>query len=73
MSSYDKLFDILLKIRDAREHFMTYSANDIKKLLASKRKAALRQLYQLESMITDLRESLIIEQSQSGSTVDCRN
>jgi hypothetical protein len=73
MSSYDKLFNILLTLRDTREHFLTYSASDIKKLLASKRKAALRQLYELESMITDLRESLIIEQSQTGPTVECRD
>lgn len=61
MSTYDKIFDILLILRDTREHFQTYSATDIKKLIASKKKLALRRLYKLESMITDLRESLIIE------------
>lgn len=48
-------------LRDTREHFQTYSASDIKKLIASKRKLALQRLYKLESMIADLRESLIIE------------
>jgi hypothetical protein len=61
MSTYDKIFDILLMVRDTREHFQTYSSTDIKKLIASKKKTALQRLYKLESMITDLRESLIIE------------
>ncbi len=47
-------------LRDTREHFQTYSAADINKLIASKRKAALERLYKLESMITDLRESLLL-------------
>jgi hypothetical protein len=59
METYDKIFDILLILRDTREHFQTYSAADIKKLIASKRKTALQKLYKLESMITDLRESLL--------------
>ena len=42
MSTYDKIFDILLMLRDTREHFQTYSAADIKKLIASKKKLALR-------------------------------
>jgi hypothetical protein len=41
MSTYDKLFDILITVRDTREHFKCYSANDLKKLLASKEKKAL--------------------------------
>jgi hypothetical protein len=61
MSLYDKIFDIFIMLRDTREHFQTYSASDIKKLIASKRKLALQRLYKLESMIADLRESLIIE------------
>lgn len=55
-------------LRDTREHFQCYSANDIKKLIASKRKAALNKLYKLESMITDLRESLIIENDVNDLT-----
>lgn len=41
MSTYDKIFDILLMVRDTREHFQTYSSTDIKKLIASKKKTAL--------------------------------
>jgi hypothetical protein len=36
---------------------MTYSAQDIKKLVASKQRRALKQLYKLEAMIADLRET----------------
>jgi hypothetical protein len=68
---YEKLFDILLVLRDTREHFHTYSAPDINRLIASKMKAvtmrepkALEQLYRLEAMITDLRETLIIAKSE---------
>ena len=68
MSSYDKIFDILLMLRDTREHFKCYSAADIKKLIASKKKLALQRLYKLESMITDLRESLIIENDDNFLT-----
>ena len=57
---YEKLFDTLLVLRDTREHFCTYSAKDIKALIAVKLKSvreprALQQLYQLETMITELR------------------
>ena len=66
---YEKLFDTLLILRDVRERFQTYSASDIKALIASKMKAinkepkALEHLYLLEKMITELREALI--------TVEC--
>lgn len=66
---YDKIFDILLVLRDTREHFQTYSAADIKKLIASKRKAALKKLYNLESMIADLRKSLIIEGDDASASL----
>jgi hypothetical protein len=69
MATYDKIFDILLMLRDTREHFQTYSASDIKKLIASKRKLALKRLYKLESMITDLRESLIIEDDHASASL----
>lgn len=69
MATYDKIFDILLMLRDTREHFKTYSAADIKKLIASKRKLALKRLYKLESMITDLRESLIIEGDDASASL----
>jgi hypothetical protein len=71
MSTYDKLFDILITVRDTREHFKCYSANDLKKLLASKKKKALDKLYILESMITDLRESLIIENEGALTSLLC--
>ena len=63
---YEKIVDILIVLRDTREHFIGYSASDIKKLIAAKMKAvrrepkALEQLYRLEAMITDLRQTLII-------------
>jgi hypothetical protein len=69
MSLYDKIFDIFIMLRDTREHFQTYSASDIKKLIASKRKLALQRLYKLESMIADLRESLIIENEDATATL----
>ena len=61
---YYKLHDMLLVLRDTRERFRTYSATDIKELIANKLKslrepAALKELYKLESMITDLRFSLM--------------
>jgi len=57
---YGKLFDTLLTLRDVREHFSTYSARDINALIAAKMKSvreprALKQLYELETMITELR------------------
>ena len=62
---YEKILDTLLVLRDVRERFQTYSASDIKALIASKMKAikrepkALEHLYMLERMITDLRETLV--------------
>lgn len=61
---YYKVHDMLLVLRDTRERFSTYSAKDIKELIANKLKSvrepvALKELYQLESMITDLRFSLM--------------
>ena len=62
---YEKLFDILLAVRDARERFQCYSAADIKKLIEAKMKAktlrepvALGELYRLETMIRGLWESM---------------
>ena len=54
---YYKIFDTLRVLRDVRDEFMTYSAQDIKKLVASKQRRALKQLYRLEAMIADLREA----------------
>ena len=60
---YEKVLDTFLILRDVRERFSTYSASDIKKLIAAKMKAvreplALKHLYELEKAIADLRESL---------------
>ena len=67
---YEKIVDILIVLRDTREVFIGYSASDIKKLIAAKMKAvrrepkALEQLYRLEAMITDLRQTLIIAKEE---------
>jgi hypothetical protein len=57
---YGELFDTMLLLRDVAYEFKCYSANDIKKLIASKMKAvrevkALKHLYQLEEAIGALR------------------
>ena len=64
-SLYEKVFDTLLVVRDVRERFHAYSARDINALIASKLKSksarepeALRHLYRLEAMISELRVSL---------------
>jgi len=63
---YNKLLNILIVLRDTQEHFKPYSAADIKKLIQSKLESktikeprALRELYILENMIHDLRETLL--------------
>jgi hypothetical protein len=63
---YEKIFDIFLALRDTRERFKTYSAQDIKKLIAAKlnaktqkEPAPLQELYNLEKMITELRHTFI--------------
>jgi hypothetical protein len=68
---YEKLFDTLLVLRDARERFHCYSAADIKKLIATKMNAktlrepaALAELYKLETMIRELRESMEAAKSE---------
>ena len=54
---YDKLFNTLLTLRDARDHFKCYSATDLKRLIASKKKKAMQHLYTLEAEIADLRKA----------------
>ena len=56
---YEKIFDIFLALRDARERFKTYSAPDINKLIAAKlnaksqkEPAPLQELYNLEKTIS---------------------
>lgn len=68
---YEKIFDIFLALRDARERFKTYSAPDINKLIAAKlnaksqkEPAPLQELYNLEKMITELRHAFIEERDR---------
>lgn len=63
---YNKLLNILIILRDTQEHFKPYSATDIKKLIQSKVGAktmkepkALGELYKLETMIHELRETFL--------------
>jgi hypothetical protein len=70
---YEKILYIFLVLRDTREQFMTYSAQDIKKLIESKMKSktakepkALQQLYRLETMIAELRETMDIAKSEGN-------
>jgi hypothetical protein len=63
---YDKLFNILLTLRDLREKFQTWSSTDIKNLISAKMKSKreprdLKELYELADMINDLRVSLDAE------------
>lgn len=60
---YTKFLDMKISLRDVHSHFHTYSAQDVKKLLAAKMKSvrepkALQQLYELERAIVDLRLAL---------------
>ena len=63
---YYKIFDTLLVIRDIREEFKTYSAQDIQNLISAKMKAkkrepkALQRLYDLEKMIGEIRDTLVL-------------
>lgn len=62
---YNKILEIIIVLREVRDRFQTYSAKDIKDLIASKLKSvkkepiALEHLYLLEKMIADLREAMI--------------
>jgi hypothetical protein len=67
---YEKLFNTLLYLRDAREHFHTYSAQNIKKLIQTKMTAktlkepkGLGELYALEKQIRELREAIEVAKS----------
>ena len=61
---------MLLTLRDVRELFSTYSALDINALIAAKMKSvreprALKQLYDLEKTITEVR--LILEAAKEAA------
>ena len=66
---YEKLLDTLLTLRDTADHFRIRSAQDNKKLIASKLNGVrepkeLQELYKLEAMITHLRKTLIIAKEE---------
>ena len=69
---YTKFLDMKISLRDVHSHFHTYSAQDIKKLIAAKMKSirepkALQQLYELERAIAELRLSLEAAKSSAGT------
>jgi hypothetical protein len=66
---YEKILDMMLVLRDLQEGFKTYSANDIKKLIAAKMKnkrepAVLQEVYRLEAMITELRLTFVVAKDE---------
>ena len=62
---YEKILDITIVLRDVHDLFRPSSAQDIKKLIASKMKPkALEQLYLLEKMITELRETFVVAKDE---------
>lgn len=67
---YEKILDIKLVLRDLQDKLKTYSAQDIKKLIAAKLKnvkkepAALEELYELEAMIAELRQTFIVAKDE---------
>jgi hypothetical protein len=70
---YEKILDMMLVLRDLQEGFKTYSANDIKKLIAAKLKnkrepATLQELYRLEAMITELRQTFVLAKDEYVSS-----
>jgi len=67
---YGQLWDILVTLNAVNDTFTPFSAQDIKKVIAAKLKAKtdkepkyLEQLYKLEGMIRELRESFAVERS----------
>jgi hypothetical protein len=67
---YGKVWDILVTLNAVNNTFTPFSAQDIKGLIAAKLKAKtnkdskyLEQLYKLEGMIRELRESFDITKS----------
>jgi hypothetical protein len=59
---YDSILTLLVYLRDTRERFLGYSANDIKHLITAKLNGVrepkdLQMLYTLERLIGELRQS----------------
>lgn len=70
---YGQVWDILVTLNAVNNTFTPFSAQDIKGLIAAKLKAKtnkdpryLEQLYKLESMIRELRESFDAERSATS-------
>jgi len=68
--SYEKILDIIIELREVRDHFHTHSAGDIKRLIHSKinsvrEPGSLQKLYKLEEMIRSLREGLEVTKQMS--------
>ena len=70
---YGQVWDILVTLNAVNDTFTPFSAQDIKRLIAAKLKAKtttdskyLEQLYKLESMIRELRESFDAERSATS-------
>jgi hypothetical protein len=70
---YGQVWDILVTLNAVINTFTPFSAQDIKGLIAAKLKAKtnkdprhLEQLYKLESMIRELRESFDAERSATS-------
>jgi len=60
---YEKMVNTMIELRDVQSRFVSYSARDVKGLIASKMKSvrepkALQHLYNLEAMIGELRQAL---------------
>ena len=59
----------MIELRDVQSRFVSYSARDVKALIASKMKSvrepkALQHLYNLEAMIGELRQALILAKDE---------
>ena len=70
---YRQIWDILVTLNSVNNTFTPFSAQDIKGLIAAKLKAKtnkdprhLEQLYKLEGMIRELRESFDAERSATS-------
>jgi hypothetical protein len=64
---YEQILNIIIVLKDTRDSFLGYSAQDIKKLIKAKLEAKtlkepkdLGKLYELERMISDLRETFTL-------------
>jgi len=70
---YYQILDTMLVLRDTADLYKTYSANDIKSLIAAKLKAKkkepkdLQSLYNLETMIRTIRESFIVAKNETNT------